>query len=98
MWQSLTDLRTTQTYLENPIWDRLQQGMANTVIFKDSSVILPSQEQLWKFGAGALGDWSKIKSLCVFRVIARGNEFGAIVPPRMSRSWHIRCEISVFGI
>ena len=36
----------TQTYLEDPIWDRLQQGMAYTVVFKDSSVILPSQEQL----------------------------------------------------
>ena len=36
----------TQTYLEDPIWDRLQQGMAHTVVFKDSSVILPSQEKL----------------------------------------------------
>ena len=36
----------TQTYLEDPIWDRLQQGMAYTIVFKDSSVILPSQEQL----------------------------------------------------
>ena len=36
----------TQTYLEDPIWDRPQQGMAYTVVFKDSSVILPSQEQL----------------------------------------------------
>ena len=36
----------TQTYLEDPIWDKLQQGMAYTVVFKDSSVILPSQEQL----------------------------------------------------
>ena len=36
----------TQTYLEDPIWDRLQQGMAYTIVFKDSSVILPSQKQL----------------------------------------------------
>ena len=36
----------TQTYLEDPIWDRLQQGMAYNIVFKDSSVILPSQEQL----------------------------------------------------
>ena len=36
----------TQTYLEDPIWDRLQQGMAYTVVFKDSSVTLSSQEQL----------------------------------------------------
>ena len=35
-----------QTYLEDPIWDRLQQGMAHTVVFKDSSVTLSSQEQL----------------------------------------------------
>ena len=28
----------TQTYLEDPIWDRLQQSMAYTVVFKDSSV------------------------------------------------------------
>ena len=27
-------------------WDRLQQGMAYTVVFKDSSAILPTQEQL----------------------------------------------------
>ena len=36
----------TQTYLEDPIWDRQQQGMAYTVVFKDSSVILSSQEEL----------------------------------------------------
>ena len=36
----------TQTYLEDLIWDRLQQGMAYTVVFKDSSVTLSSQEQL----------------------------------------------------
>ena len=36
----------TQTYLEDPIWDRLQQGTAYTIVFRDSSVILPSQEQL----------------------------------------------------
>ena len=26
----------TQTYLEDPIWDRLQQGMAYTVVFKEA--------------------------------------------------------------
>ena len=36
----------TQTYLEDPIWDKLQQGMAYTIVFKNCSVILPSQEQL----------------------------------------------------
>ena len=36
----------TQTYLEDPIWDKLQQGMACTIVFKNCSVILPSQEQL----------------------------------------------------
>ena len=36
----------TQTYLEDLIWDRLQQDMAYTVVFKDSSAILPSQKQL----------------------------------------------------
>ena len=36
----------TQTYLEDPIWDRLQQSMEYTIVFSDSSVILPSQEQL----------------------------------------------------
>ena len=36
----------TQTYLEDPIWDKLQQGMAYTIVFKHCSVILPSQEQL----------------------------------------------------
>ena len=36
----------TQTYQEDPIWDRLQQGTAYTIVFRDSSVILPSQEQL----------------------------------------------------
>ena len=32
----------TQTYREDPIWDRLQQGTAHTIVFRDSSVILPS--------------------------------------------------------
>ena len=32
----------TQTYLEDPIWDKLQQGMAYTIVFKNCSVILPS--------------------------------------------------------
>ena len=36
----------TQTYLEDPIWDKLQQGMAYTIVFRNCSVILPSQEQL----------------------------------------------------
>ena len=36
----------TQTYLEDPIWDKLQQGMEYTIVFKNCSVILPSQEQL----------------------------------------------------
>ena len=36
----------TQTYLEDPIWDKLQQGMAYTIVFKNCSVILPTQEQL----------------------------------------------------
>ena len=36
----------TQTYLEDPIWDKLQQSMEYTIVFRDSSVILPSQEQL----------------------------------------------------
>ena len=36
----------TQTYLKDPIWDKLQQGMAYTIVFKNSSVILPLQEQL----------------------------------------------------
>ena len=45
--RSIDFLQTaTQTYLEDPTWDRLQQGMAYTIVFKDSSVILPSQEQL----------------------------------------------------
>ena len=43
----LTFLQTaTQTYLEDPIWDKLQQGMAHTIVFRNCSVILPSQEQL----------------------------------------------------
>ena len=36
----------TQTYLEDPIWDKLQQGMAHTLVFRNCNVILPSQEQL----------------------------------------------------
>ena len=36
----------TQTYLEDPIWDKLQQGMAYTIVFRNCSVMLPSQEQL----------------------------------------------------
>ena len=37
---------TTQTYLEDPIWDKLQQGMEYTIVFRNCSVILPAQEQL----------------------------------------------------
>ena len=33
----------TQTDLEDPIWDRLEQGMAYTVVFKNSSVTLSSR-------------------------------------------------------
>ena len=36
----------TQTYLEDPIWDKLQQSIEYTIVFRDSSVILPTQEQL----------------------------------------------------
>ena len=37
---------TTQTYLEDPIWDKLQQGREYTIVFRDCSVTLPEQEQL----------------------------------------------------
>ena len=33
----------TQTYLEDPIWDRLQQSMEYCIIFKDCGEFLPSQ-------------------------------------------------------
>ena len=36
----------THTYLEDPIWDKLQQSMEYTMVFKNCSVILPAQEQL----------------------------------------------------
>ena len=36
----------TQTYLEDPIWDKLQQGMEYTIVFRNCSVILPSQAEL----------------------------------------------------
>ena len=36
----------THTYLEDPIWDKLQQGREFTIIFKNCSVALPAQEQL----------------------------------------------------
>ena len=36
----------TQTYLEDPIWDKLQQGMDYTIVFRNCSVILPSQVEL----------------------------------------------------
>ena len=37
---------STQTYLEDPIWDKLQQSMEYCIIFKDCSEVLPSQELL----------------------------------------------------
>ena len=37
---------TTQTYLEDPIWDKLQQGREYTIVFRDCSVALQEQEQL----------------------------------------------------
>ena len=37
---------TTQTYLEDPIWDKLQQGKEYTIVFRNCSVALPEQEQL----------------------------------------------------
>ena len=37
---------TTQTYLEDPIWDELQQGREHTIVFRDCSVALLEQEQL----------------------------------------------------
>ena len=36
----------TQTCLEDPIWDKLQQGMEYTIVFRNCSVILPSQVEL----------------------------------------------------
>ena len=36
----------TQTYLEDPIWDKLQQGTEYTIVFRNCSVILPSQAEL----------------------------------------------------
>ena len=36
----------TQTYLEDPIWDKLQQGREYTMVFRDCSVTLLEQEQL----------------------------------------------------
>ena len=36
----------TQTYLENPIWEKLQQSMEYRVIFRDRSEVLHSQESL----------------------------------------------------
>ena len=36
----------TQTYLEDPIWDKLQHSMEYCIIFKDCSEVLPSQELL----------------------------------------------------
>ena len=36
----------TQTYPEDPIWDKLQQSMEHTVVFRDSSAVLPSQNNL----------------------------------------------------
>ena len=36
----------TQTYPEDPIWDKLQQGMEYTIVFRNCSVTLPSQAEL----------------------------------------------------
>ena len=36
----------TQTYLENPIWEKLQQSMEYCIIFRDCSEVLHSQESL----------------------------------------------------
>ena len=36
----------TQIYLEDPIWDKLQQGTEYTIVFRNCSVTLPSQVQL----------------------------------------------------
>ena len=36
----------TQTYLEDPIWEKLHQGMEYTIVFRNCSVILPSQVEL----------------------------------------------------
>ena len=36
----------TQIYLEDPIWDKLQQGTEYTIVFRNCSVILPSQAEL----------------------------------------------------
>ena len=45
--RSIDFLQTAlQTYPEDLIWDKLQQSMEYTIVFRDSSVILPSQEQL----------------------------------------------------
>ena len=37
---------TTQTYLDNPIWEKLQQSMEYCIIFRDCSEVLHSQECL----------------------------------------------------
>ena len=36
----------TQTYLEDPIWDKLQQSMEYCIVFRDCSEVLPTQELL----------------------------------------------------
>ena len=36
----------TQTYLEDPIWDKLQQSMEYCMVFRDCSEVLPTQELL----------------------------------------------------
>ena len=38
----------TQIYLEDPIWDKLQQGTEYTIVFRNCSVVLPSQAELQK--------------------------------------------------
>ena len=37
---------TTQTYLKDPIWNKLQQGEEHTIVFRNCGVTLPEQEQL----------------------------------------------------
>ena len=42
---SVTDLKVFGC-LEDPIWDKLQRGMEYTIVFRNCSVILPSQAEL----------------------------------------------------
>ena len=36
----------TQTYLENPVWEKLQQSMEYCIVFRDCCEVLPTQECL----------------------------------------------------